>query len=123
MDQEILNFINRLEGYRSIMKFLHWAAPRRSRHEVLDDAFSDLGDFEDEFAEDAQAIYGQVSPDDCNPIPAKSKDDIGLMKEIRADLANMKLYLDKPMYTGLVNEVEDYFHKVNKTIYLLNLSN
>ena len=44
---EILNFENRLQGYRTRVKELHFAANRHSIHIIMDDFGSALADFED----------------------------------------------------------------------------
>lgn len=73
--------------------------------------------------EDAQAIHGQYSPGEIQPVLPKSLDSESLLKEIRADLVGMKEFFEsQTMYTGCLNELEDFFHKVNNTIYLLKLS-
>ena len=43
--------------------------------------------------------------------------------EIRADLVKIKDTLTEKMYTGIINVVDDFFHTVNKTIYLNNIIN
>lgn len=123
MKREFIDFINRLEGYKTAVKFIHWGAPNRSVHVVIDKFSDQLSDFEDEFAEDIQAIYGQFNITEANPVlpPADNAEDLLLM--IRADLANMKDLLEEKMYTGALNELEDFFHVVNQTIYLIRLSN
>mgnify|MGYP001787734815 FL=1 len=120
---EILNFENRLQGYRTRVKELHFAANRHSIHIIMDDFGSSLADFEDNIMEDAQAIHGQYTPGEINPVLPKSLDPEGILKEIRADLINMKDFFEsQPMYTGCLNELEDFFHVVNQNIYLVKLS-
>lgn len=123
MITEISSFENRLQGYRTRTKELHFAAKRHSIHIILDDFDKSLADFEDAVMEDAQAIHGQFTPGEIQPILPKSLDPISLLKEIRVDLVNMKDFFEsQSMYTGCLNELEDFFHTVNKTIYLLRLS-
>lgn len=123
MITEILNFENRIQGYRTRAKELHFAANRHSIHTIMDDFGDDLADFEDSVMEDAQAIHGQYSPGEIQPVLPKSLDSESLLKEIRADLVDMKEFFEsQTMYTGCLNELEDFFHKVNNTIYLLKLS-
>lgn len=122
MISEILNFENRIQGYRTRVKELHFAADRRSVHIILDDFDKELREFEDEIMEDAQAIHGQYVPGEINPVLPKSLEASSLLREIRADLINMKEFFEsQPMYTGCLNVLEDFFHSVNKTIYLLRL--
>jgi hypothetical protein len=83
----------------------------------LDDILDELSDFEDNVAEDAQAIYGQITVGDVYGISSVLDNPVDLLIAIRADLANMKDLLTDKMYVGIINEVEDYWHKVNIRIY------
>lgn len=124
MISEILNFENRIQGYKTRVKELHFAAKKRSLHVIMDDFNKWLEDFEDNVMEDAQAIHGQYRPGELSPVLPKGMTEDDLLREIRADLLNMKDFFEKqPMYTGCLNELEDFFHLVNKTIYLVRLSN
>lgn len=122
MIAEILNFENRIQGYRTRVKELHFAANRHSIHKIFDEFGEELAKFEDEIMEDAQAIHGQYSPGEINPVLPKSLSEESILREIRADLINMKDFFEsQPMYTGCLNVLEDFFHTVNKNIYLVRL--
>jgi hypothetical protein len=123
MITEILNFENRLQGYKTRVKELHFSANRHSIHIILDDFEGELSEFEDEIMEELQAIHGQYTPGEINPVLPKSLDSDSLLREIRADLINMREFLDRqPMYSGSVSVLDDFLHNVNKTIYLIRLS-
>lgn len=122
MIKEILDFENRLNGYRTRVKELHFSARKHSVHVILDDFSSSLADYEDDVMEDCQAIHGQFTPGEIIPVLPKSLDSMSLLKEIRADLANMRELFSQPMYAGCLSVTDDFFHTVNKTIYLLKLS-
>jgi hypothetical protein len=117
MTKDLLDFICRLEGYKTNVKNLHWAASNLTVHMELDDILDELSDFEDNVAEDAQAIYGQITVGDVYGISSVLDNPVDLLIAIRADLANMKDLLTDKMYVGIINEVEDYWHKVNIRIY------
>lgn len=124
MITEILEFENRIQGYKTRVKELHFAAKKRSLHVIMDDFSKWLGDFEDSVMEDAQAIHGQYKVGELNPVLPKGMTEDDILREIRADLVNMKEFFEsQPMYTGCLNELEDFFHLVNKAIYLVRLSN
>ena len=46
-----INFINKLEGYKTKCKNLHWAAPKKNIHVYLDDFLEKVKDFQDILAE------------------------------------------------------------------------
>lgn len=120
MIPDIINFINRLEGYGTRWKELHWSAPSMSHHKLCDEIRDILSDYEDAIAEDSQGMYGDIQVGEIHPVLPASTEAISLLKEIRADVANMKNKWSSQMYTGLVNESDDLFHELNKYIYLFN---
>lgn len=119
----IMSLENRLHGYHTRLKELHFSAPSMEEHKLIDDFDGDLLEFDDEVMEDAQAIFGRIGVGMIQPILPKAKNFEDLLIEIRADLVKIKDTLTEKMYTGIINVVDDFFHTVNKTIYLNNIIN
>ena len=119
----IMSLENRLHGYHTRLKELHFSAPSMAEHKLIDDFDGDLLEFDDEVMEDAQAIFGRIGVGMIQPILPKAKNFEDLLMEIRADLVKIKDTLTEKMYTGIINVVDDFFHTVNKTIYLNNIIN
>ena len=119
----IMSLENRLHGYHTRLKELHFSAPSMAEHKLIDDFDGDLLKFDDEVMEDAQAIFGRIGVGMIQPILPKAKNFEDLLMEIRADLVKIKDTLTEKMYTGIINVVDDFFHTVNKTIYLNNIIN
>lgn len=119
----IMSLENRLHGYHTRLKELHFSAPSMAEHKLIDDFDEDLLKFDDEVMEDAQAIFGRIGVGMIQPILPKAKNFEDLLIEIRADLVKIKDTLTEKMYTGIINVVDDFFHTVNKTIYLNNIIN
>ena len=46
-----ISFLNRLEGWKTKCKNLHWAAPKKNIHVYLDEFLSILSDYQDSLAE------------------------------------------------------------------------
>ena len=112
---------NRLHGYHTRLKELHFAAPNMSTHKLIDEFDEELLEFDDEIMEDAQAIFGRFKVGMIQPILPKSTNFKDLLIEIRADLVKTKDNLTEKMYTGIINVVDDFFHTVNKNIYLIDI--
>ena len=119
----IMSLENRLHGYHTRLKELHFSAPSMAEHKLIDDFDEDLLEFDDEVMEDAQAIFGRIGVGMIQPLSPKAKNFEDLLIEIRADLVKIKDTLTEKMYTGIINVVDDFFHTVNKTIYLNNIIN
>ena len=118
----LVNLENKLHGYHNRLKELHYSAPSYSIHEIIDKFDEELLEFDDSIMEDAQSIFGQIEPGDLNPILPRETEIEALLGAIRADLADMKDKLSEKLYTGIINEVDDFWHTVNQTIYLIQIA-
>lgn len=121
MVQEILNVINQCEGFMTRVHELHYSAYNMSTHKLCDEVGDAISDFQDNIAEDAQAIYGQIQVGELNPVLPKAATLVDLLIEVRTMILNMKSTLTESMYTGIINECDDMFHKVNQFIYLARI--
>ena len=117
----ILSLENRLHGYHTRLKELHFSASTLEEHKLIDEFDEELLEFDDNVMEDAQAIFGRIRVGMIQPILPKSTTFGDLLNEIRADLVKTKDTLTEKMYTGIINVVDDFFHTVNKNIYLNNI--
>ncbi len=119
----VLDFENRIHGFHTRLKELHFSAPSISIHKIIDDFDSELLEFDDEVMEDSQSIFGFIEPGQIQPVLPESLEIEELLVEIRGALAD---FLDKmgdsATWTGVRNEVEDFWHTLNKTIYLIKIA-
>ena len=60
MKKYILDFICKLEGYKTGIKQLHWDANSLSQHQLCDDIASTISDYQDKVAEVEQSISGKL---------------------------------------------------------------
>ena len=119
----IMTLENKLHGYHTRLKELHFNAPSMAEHKLIDEFDEDLLEFDDEVMEDAQAIFGRIKVGMIQPQLPKATNFNDLLNELRADLVKTKDMLTEKMYTGIINVVDDFFHTVNKNIYLLGIIN
>ena len=119
----IMSLENRLHGYHTRLKELHFSAASMAEHKLIDEFDEELLEFDDEVMEDSQAIFGRIGVGMIRPVLPKSTSFSDLLNEIRADLVKTKDTLTEKMYTGIINVVDDFFHTVNKNIYLNNIIN
>lgn len=119
----IMTLENKLHGYHTRLKELHFSALSMAEHKLIDEFDEDLLEFDDEVMEDAQAIFGRIEVGMIQPQLPKATNFNDLLNELRADLVKTKDMLTEKMYTGIINVVDDFFHTVNKNIYLLGIIN
>jgi hypothetical protein len=55
--QMFIDFINVLEGYKTRIKNLHWAAEAMNIHLRLDEMLGVVSDYEDSIAEESMGIF------------------------------------------------------------------
>ncbi len=111
--------LGKLLGYHIRVRELHWfVIPNHGLHKQLDDFDSDILEFIDEIAEDAQCMFGKVSPGEITPVLPEEVEFGPLLRGIRTLLANLKDQMTDKCWTGIVNCIDDFWHTVNKNIYL-----
>ena len=122
-NEKVLSLENKIHGWHTRLKELHFSASIVSIHKIIDDFDSALCEWDDEIMEDSQAIFGFIEPGEISPELPKSLDIENLLIEIRSTLAEFLYNLgDVTMWTGIKSECENFFHQVNKTIYLIKIA-
>ena len=69
MDKTVLEFINKVEGWKTAIKALHWDADNMSQHKLCDDIADRIADFQDQVSEVEQSINGKLKINKLKPIP------------------------------------------------------
>ncbi len=120
--ESMLALENKLHGFHTRTKELHFSASSYSLHKVIDDFDQDLCKFEDEIMENMQAIFEFIQPGDLNPELPAAMDFMTLLEDLRGVLVGVKKEAaDNMMYTGIVNIIDDFFATVNKYVYLTKI--
>ena len=117
-----ISFLNRLEGWKTKCKNLHWAAPKRNIHVYLDEFLEILSDYQDSLAEEIQGILGHMAP---NKIVGTESDTLNAM-ELILEVRNLTLKFyssipDSVEYAGVRSECETFIHNIWKYKYLFEL--
>ena len=118
-----LNFINKLEGWKTKCKNLHWAAPKKNIHEYLDDFLGVLSDYQDGLAEGYMGILGKMQPNAVKGIASDTLNAMDLLNEVIEN--TIKFYENIPegtIYKGIASECETFIQNLNKYKYLFSLS-
>ncbi len=116
----ILDTLNKLMGYHIRTREFHWeAVPNHGLHTQIEDFDSDLYEFIDEIAEDAQCMFGKIAPGEITPELPESANFKDMLRDVRVLLATLKDQMQEKCWTGIVNCIDDFWHVVNKNIYLL----
>lgn len=115
-------FINRLEGWKTKCKNLHWAAPKKNIHVYLDEFLTILSDYQDSLAEEYQGLLGHMQPNAVKGTPSDVLNALDMILEIKIE--TLKFYETIPTgveYSGIRSECETFIHNVLKYKYLFEL--
>lgn len=122
-NQEIINLENKLHGFHTRLKELHFNAPSISIHKIIDEFDEELCSFDDSIMEDSQSIFGFIEPGDLNPELPESIEIEDLLVEIKQVILDFyKTLGDAVMWIGVKSEVENFIHTLCKTIYLIKIA-
>ena len=117
-----INFLNRLEGWKTKCKNLHWAAPKKNIHVYLDEFLGILSDYQDSLAEGYMGILGKMQPNVIKGISSDTLNAVDFINEVRG--ATMVFYDKIPqetVYKGIASECETFIQNINKYKYLFEL--
>ena len=121
-EQFFINFINKLEGFKTKCKNLHFSAPKKNIHVYIDEFEKVISDYQDSIAEDYQGILGHMQPNAMKGIESPSLNAIDFIKEL--DIATETFYNNIPSdtcYVGIKSETETFIHNIFKYKYLFEL--
>ena len=122
MKRNIMSYLNKIQSYRTAIKNLHWSASNMSEHKLMDDVDEKVADFQDELAEVAQGVYGQIKRNELKPrkyaIVNSKKMLADLMKDTKQFYSTIKRSND---CIGLRSVVETFIGDLGKFEYLLTL--
>lgn len=120
--QFFIGFINRIEGWKTKCKNLHWASTKKNIHVYLDDFLAILQDYQDSLAEEEMGIYGKMLPNVIKGTESPSVTPKEFIYEIRKFTLDFydKIPQDS-LHAGVRSECETFIHNINKYIYLFSL--
>lgn len=117
-----INFLNRLEGWKTKCKNLHWAAPKKNIHVYLDEFLDVLSDYQDGLAEEYQGLLGHMQPNAIRGIESSTLNAIDFISEVKQ--STFKFYSRIPEgveFSGIKSECETFIHNILKYKYLFEL--
>ena len=119
-----LNFICKLEGYKTLLKNIHWSAPQLTYHREIDDLLDEVGEFQDIIAEASMGYLGeQFKMGDLKGIMANVSDPLAILKSIHSDTMSFYTTIkNDDTLIGVVNAVNDFQQGLLKFLYLFPLA-
>ena len=122
MTQVYIEFLCKLEGWKTRCKNLHWSAPKKNVHEDLDKFMDALNSFEDSIVEDYQGTNGKFQPNAVKGTQCDCLNAIDLIKEVIIKTKEFyNTITDDIDYIGIKSETESFIHKLKVFAYLFSL--
>ena len=120
--QFFIDFLNRLEGWKTKCKNLHWAAPKKNIHVYLDEFLEILSDYQDSLAEGYMGILGKMQPNAINGVQSNTLNALDFINEVKLNTLSFYDKLPKEtVYKGITSECETFIQNINKYDYLFRL--
>lgn len=119
MKSIIMSYINKLHGYKTAVKNLHWSAKNMSEHKLCDDIIDSIDKNEDEIAEICQGIYKQIKLNELKPMQYKISTTDKMLVDLLNDTKEFHSKLTNERYIGLRSVIENFMGEINKFQYLI----
>ena len=124
MKKYILDFVCKLEGYKTAIKQLHWDAKSLSQHKLCDDIATIISDYQDKVAEVEQSMSGRLPLNNLKGTPytvsslKKFVDDV--ISSINDFYAKLKNEGDD--YIGMRSDTEAVLSDLQRQSYLVDFT-
>jgi hypothetical protein len=124
MNKKVLSFVNKLEGYKTAIKELHWDADNMSQHELCDKIAESIAEFQDTVSEVEQSITGKLATGNLKPEPYK----VTTLKKFVEDVLDAtntfykSLEKEGDTYTGMRSDCESFLSDMQRNLYLVNFT-
>lgn len=117
-----INFLCRIEGWKTKTKNLHWASRHNDIHTRLDEFYDKLDDYSDNLAESFSGILGPMNPNDIVSVPSSVKNPFDLIEEIREETIKfLDNFPKSTVYVGIKSETETFMNTITSYNYLFGL--
>lgn len=122
MKESVINFINKLEGFKTAIKNLHWSSSNMSEHKLFDDIAETFSNFQDEISEMEQGLHGQTEKNKLKPTSYTISNSKKFITDVLSDTKDFYSTIDDENYIGIRSAVENFIGELNKYQYLLTLT-
>lgn len=124
MNKKVLSFVNKLEGYKTAIKELHWDSDNMSQHELCDKIADSIAEFQDTVSEVEQSITGNLPTGSLKPVSYK----VTSLKKFVEDVLDATNSFYKSIknegdsYTGMRSDCESFLSDMQRNLYLVGFT-
>ena len=121
MKTNIINYINKLQGYKTAIKNLHWSSKHMNEHKLLDEIADSVANNQDEIAEMCQGIYGKIKLNELKPKRYKITNSKKMILDMIRDTKSFYSSIKGRDLSGVRSVVESFIGELNKFVYLMEM--
>ena len=123
MNSKVLSYVNKLEGYKTAVKQLHWGAKNLSQHKLCDDIADKISDFQDQVSEVEQSISGKFKFNRLKPTPYRITNLNKFVKDVISSANSFyKSLPNTDDYIGMKSDCESFLSDMQRLLYLVNFT-
>ena len=124
MKKVILDYINKMEGWKTAIKSLHWDADNLSQHKLCDDIADRIAEFQDQVSEVEQSITGKLKVNSLKGITYKIKDLKTFVQDVldETNVFYKKVKKFGDTYAGMASDCESFLSDMQRNLYLVNFT-
>lgn len=124
IEESILEYIRKVEGYRIRLREIHWSTSKHSEHILTDNIMGILTEHEDSVAEVCMGVLGiRIKVGQVVPILPDANELRSLLDVALENAVDLKTKVeDNKLFSGLTNILDDCIQELSKGKYLETLS-
>ena len=124
MKKYILDFICKLEGYKTAIKQLHWGANSLPQHQLCDDIATTVSDYQDKVAEVEQSISGRLPLNNLKGTAYTVKNLKSFVEDVIKSTNDFysKLKKEGDKYIGMRSDTEAFLSDMQRQLYLVDFT-
>ena len=115
MKENILKYINELEGFKTFIKNAHWASKNMQTHKLYDDIADSVSNIQDKISEISQGLFGKINKGELKPV---SYGELGEQEFLSKLLETSKTFYSSIKegddYIGLRSEMETFIGEISQ---------
>lgn len=121
-NKNVVEFLCKLEGYKTAVKNFHFSASCMSEHKLFDEIADIISENQDEIGEIEQGVHGQFGKDVIKAAPYKMSTSKKFLKDVLNETNEFYKSIQTSEYVGLRSVVENFIGEINKYVYLLDIT-
>lgn len=120
MKRSIINYINKLQSYKTAIKNIHWSSQNMSEHKLFDDIEETVSNTQDDIAEISQGIFGKLKFNDLRPKRYNITTSKKMLQDLLSDSKTFLSTLRNKELIGIKSIMENFIGEIDQFIYLHN---